>query len=104
MFIYYQLTLLFRKCRAQLTKANIKKLCVELSKMFPVTGKTNSFSLRTSAILTHGIFLMYKFKIDLVRKDLMRLGSITIHGKSGLLLMLELFCSHFLFLRKEIRP
>ena len=71
--------MLFRKCRAQLTKTNIKKLCGELSKMFPVTGKTNSFSLRTSALLTHGIMMMFKFKIDLVRKDLMRLG--TVHGK-----------------------
>ena len=71
--------MLFRKCRAQLTKTNIKKLCGELSKMFPVTGKTNSFSLRTSSILTHGIMMMFKFKIDLVRKDLMRLG--TVHGK-----------------------
>ena len=48
--------------------------------MFPVTGKTNSFSLRTSAILTHGIMMMYKFKIDLVMKDLKKLGTITIQG------------------------
>ena len=67
-----------RKCRTQLTKTNIKKLCGELSKMFPVTGKTNSFSLRTSAILTHGIMTMFKFKIDLVRRDVMKLG---IQGK-----------------------
>ena len=49
--------------------------------MFPVTGKTNSFSLRTSSILTHGIMMMFKFKIDLVRKDLTRLGTVTLHGK-----------------------
>ena len=75
--------MLFRKCRAQLTKTDIKKLCVELSKMFPVTGKTNSFSLRTSALLTHGIMMMFKFKIDLVRKDLMRLFIYVniVHGK-----------------------
>ena len=73
--------MMFRKCRTQLTKTNIKKLCGELSKMFPVTGKTNSFSLRTSSILTHGIMMMFKFKIDLVRKDLMRLGTVTVHGK-----------------------
>ena len=35
--------------------------------------------LRTSALLTHGIMMMFKFKIDMVRKDLMRLG--TVHGK-----------------------
>ena len=72
--------MMFRKCRTQLTKTNIKKLCGELSKMFPVTGKTSSFSLRTSAILTHGIMMMFKFKIDLVRKDLKKLGTITIQG------------------------
>ena len=70
----------FRKCRSQIIKSNVKKLCTELSKMFPVTGKTNSFSLRTSAILTHGIMMMYKFKIDLVMKDLKKLGTITIQG------------------------
>ena len=71
----------FRKCHRQIIKTNVKKLCAELSKMFPVTGKTNSFSLRTSAILTHGIMMMFKFKIDLVRKDLKKLGTITIQGR-----------------------
>ena len=64
-----------------MSKSNIKKLCVELTKMFPVTGKSTSFSLRTSSILTHGLMLMFRFKIDLVRKDLMKLGSITVRGK-----------------------
>ena len=72
---------MFRKGRAQLTKPNLQKLCVELTKMFPVTGKSTSFSLRTSAILTHGIMMMFKFKIDLVRKNLMRLGTVTVQGK-----------------------
>ena len=94
--------MLFRKCRAQLTKTNIKKLCGELSKMFPVTGKTNSFSLRTSALLTHGIMMMFKFKIDLVRKDLTRLGTVTLHGKLQVLRLSQLL-SIVLFLRQESR-
>ena len=77
--------LMFRKCRAQLSKTNIQKLCVELTKMFPVTGKSSSFSLRTSAILTHGIMMMFKFKIDLVRSDLTRLGSSIRTGRGKLL-------------------
>ena len=72
---------MFRKCRSQLRKTNIKKLCQDLSKMFPVSGKTNSFSLRTSAMLTHGIVLVYKFNIELVKKDLIRLRSLVTKGK-----------------------
>ena len=77
---------MFRKCRSQLLKTNIKKMCLELSKMFPVSGKSNSFSLRTSAMLTHGIVLVYKFNIELVKKDLIRLRNLVIKGKceSGL--------------------
>ena len=72
---------MFRKCRSQLLKTNIKKMCLELSKMFPVSGKSNSFSLRTSAMLTHGIVLVYKFNIELVKKDLIRLRNLVIKGK-----------------------
>ena len=94
--------MLFRKCRSQLAKANIKKLCLELSKMFPVTGKTSSFSLRTSSILTHGVMMMFKFKIDLVRKDLMRLGTVTVHGKLQVLTPTgSVLLIIFLFLREE---
>ena len=72
---------MFRKCRSQLLKTNIKKMCLELSKMFPVSGKSNSFSLRTSAMLTHGIVLVYKFNIELVKQDLIRLRNLVIKGK-----------------------
>ena len=72
----------FRKCKSQLLKTNIKTLCLELSKMFPASGKTNSFSLRTSAMLTNGIVRAYKFKIEVVKKDLIRLSSLMSSGKS----------------------
>ena len=71
---------MFRKFRSQLLKTNIKTLCLELTKMFPVKGKTNSFSLRTSAMLTNGIVMLYKINIDLVKKDLIRMSSFMLPG------------------------
>ena len=71
---------MFRKCRSQLRKTNIKKLCQDLSKMFPVSGKTNSFSLRTSAQLTHGIVLIYKYRLEVVRREVILMRQAALQG------------------------
>ena len=83
--IYFSLLTMFvlsRKCRAQLMKINIKTICLELSKMFPVSGKTNSFSLRTSAQLTYGVVLIFKYNIEAVRKDILRMRKLSYQGKT----------------------
>ena len=81
--IYFSLLTLFvlsRKCRAQLMKINIKTICLELTKMFPVSGKTNSFSLRTSAQLTHGIVLIYKYRLEVVRREVILMRQAALQG------------------------
>ena len=79
-FSLLTLLVLSRKCRAQLMKINIKTICLELSKMFPVSGKTNSFSLRTSAQLTHGIVLIYKYRLEVVRKEVILMRQAALQG------------------------
>ena len=79
-FSLLTLLVLSRKCRAQLMKINIKTICLELSKMFPVSGKTNSFSLRTSAQLTHGIVLIYKYRLEVVRREVILMRQAALQG------------------------
>ena len=71
-----------RKYRTQLRRIKIQSLCLELSKMFPVSGKANSFSLRTSAQLTYGVVLIFKYNIEAVRKDILRMRKLSYQGKT----------------------
>ena len=50
--------------------------------MFPVSGKANSFSLRTSAQLTYGVVLIFKYNIEAVRKDILRMRKLSYQGKT----------------------
>lgn len=56
--------------------------------MFPVSGKANSFSLRTSAQLTYGAVLIFKYNIEAVRKDILRMRKLSYQGKTQTMLVL----------------
>ena len=45
----------------------------DLLKMFPAAGKKNSFSLRTSSILAHGLTFTFRVKCEILQGDIFRL-------------------------------
>jgi len=68
---------LARKRKGDLLSLNYKNIVEELEKLFPVTGKKTSLSLRTSAILMHGIFISFKLRADFLNNDTIKLLATT---------------------------
>ena len=66
-----------RKRKADLLSLNYKNIVDELQKLFPVTGKKTSLSLRTSAILMHGVFISYKLRVEFLNNDTIKLLATT---------------------------
>ena len=64
---------LVRKRKADLLSLNYKTIVEELKKLFPVTGKKTSLSLRTSAVLMHGVFISFKLRVDILNTDTIKL-------------------------------
>jgi len=64
---------LAKKRRKDLLKINIQGLVRDLLKMFPAAGKKNSFSLRTSSILAHGLTFTFRVKCEILQGDIFRL-------------------------------
>ena len=66
-----------RKRKADLLSLNYKNIVDELQKLFPVTGKKTSLSLRTSAILMHGVFISFKLRVEFLNNDTIKLLATT---------------------------
>jgi len=72
---------LARKRKADLLSLNYKTIVEELQKLFPVTGKKTSLSLRTSAVLMHGVFISFKLRVDILNNDTIKLLGTTTRVK-----------------------
>ena len=68
---------LARKRKADILSLNYKTIVEELQKLFPVTGKKTSLSLRTSAVLMHGVFISFKLRVDFLNNDTIKLLATT---------------------------
>ena len=68
---------LARKRKADILSLNYKTIVEELQKLFPVTGKKPSLSLRTSAVLMHGVFISFKLRVDFLNNDTIKLLATT---------------------------
>ena len=68
---------LARKRKADILSLNYKTIVEELQKLFPVTGKKTSLSLRTSAVLMHGVFISFKLRVDFLNNDTIKLLTTT---------------------------
>ena len=68
---------LARKRKADILSLNYKTIVEELQKLFPVTGKKTSLSLRTSAVLMHGVFISFKLRVDFLKNDTIKLLATT---------------------------
>ena len=66
-----------RKRKADLLSLNYKNIVDELQKLFPVTGKKTSLSLRTSAVLMHGVFISFKLRVEFLNNDTIKLLATT---------------------------
>ena len=64
---------IIKKRKRELLAMNLDGVCKELAKMLPVQGKEKSLSLRTSAILTHGLFITFRLKADELRLSILKL-------------------------------
>ena len=62
-----------KRKKKELLALNLDGVCKELAKMLPVQGKEKSLSLRTSAILTHGLFITFRLQADELRLNILRL-------------------------------
>ena len=62
-------------------KLNLSNICKELERMFPARGKTNSLSLRTSAMLVMGTCITVRLRAQELRRDVDNLLSLKITGK-----------------------
>jgi len=62
-----------KKRRKDLLALKLDGMCKELVKRFPVQGREKSFSLRLSAILTHGLFITLRIQADELRLNILRL-------------------------------
>ena len=68
---------LARKRKADLLSLNYKNIVDELGKLFPVTGKKTSLSLRTSAVLMHGVFISFELRVEFLNNDTIKLLATT---------------------------
>ena len=68
---------LARKRKVDLLSLNYKNIVDELGKLFPVTGKKTSLSLRTSAVLMHGVFISFKLRVEFLNNDTIKLLATT---------------------------
>ena len=66
-----------RKRKADLLSLNYMNIVDELQKLFPVTGKKTSLSLRTSAVLMHGVFISFKLRVEFLNTDTIKLLATT---------------------------
>ena len=82
---------LARKRKADLLSLNYKTIVEELQKLFPVTGKKTSLSLRTSAVLMHGVFISFKLRVDILNNDTIKLLGTTTSKFNSRYLSSDLF-------------
>ena len=66
-----------KKRRADILSINYKKIVEELQKLFPASGRESSLSLRTSAVLMHGVFVSFKLRVEFLNNDTMKLLATT---------------------------
>ena len=81
--------------RKQLMKLNLSNICKELERMFPARGKTNSLSLRTSAMLVMGTCITIRLRAQELRRDVVNLLSLKVTGKFICLLCSDLCFNSF---------
>ena len=75
-----------KKRRADILSIKYKKIVEELQKLFPASGRETSLSLRTSAVLMHGVFVSFKLRVEFLNNDTMKLLATTTSKLISLLL------------------
>ena len=86
-----------KRKKKELLALNLDGVTKELAKMLPVQGKEKSFSLRTSAILTHGLFITFRLKADDLRRSILKLreSSSKFHYNIGCEISISFSCYFF---------
>ena len=90
-----------RKRKADLLSLNYKNIVDELQKLFPVTGKKTSLSLRTSAVLMHGVFISFKLRVEFLNTDTIKLLATTTRKFSYSILFISVIILH-LFVQESM--
>ena len=84
-----------KKKRSLVVQTDVGQMCKDLCRMIPVQGKSQSFSLRTSSFLIHGISIAHRVKVEeLLRRCMMISSRIKICPKpDGLIDLAEDRCA-----------